>query len=222
MSMTAMHHLPDNRQRGGTVAGLLIGLIAGLIIAAVVAMTILKSPLPFVEKIGRQTPATGELGDPNKSLPGRAPESREPATNPTANPTANADADTAAEADMSAPLAGPPVDEPAAPKKPALKPAPTKAPPGAGSAPAATSSSAADGFTYFLQAGAFREPQDAEATRARLALLGVAASIVERKSDLGTLYRVRVGPFTDVERMNRARAQLSDNGVDVAVVRIPK
>ena len=32
--------------------------------------------LPFVDKIGRQTPATGELGDPNKSLSGRAPERR--------------------------------------------------------------------------------------------------------------------------------------------------
>ena len=52
--------------------------------------------------------------------------------------------------------------------------------------------------------------------------MGVAASIAERKSELGNLYRVRVGPFADVEGMNRARARLSDNGVDVAVVRVPK
>jgi cell division protein FtsN len=77
-------------------------------------------------------------------------------------------------------------------------------------------------FTYYLQAGAFREPNDAEATKAKLALMGVAASIAERQSDLGTLYRVRVGPFADVETMNRTRVRLSDNGVDVAVVRVPK
>ena len=59
-------------------------------------------------------------------------------------------------------------------------------------------------------------------TASLLALLGVAASIAERKSDLGTLYRVRVGPFADVESMNRARSRLTDNGVDVAVVRVPK
>jgi cell division protein FtsN len=72
------------------------------------------------------------------------------------------------------------------------------------------------------QAVAFRERQDAEATKARLALMGVAATIAERKSELGTLYRVRVGPFDDVEGMNRARVRLSDNGVDAAVVRVPK
>jgi cell division protein FtsN len=52
--------------------------------------------------------------------------------------------------------------------------------------------------------------------------MGVAASIAERKSDLGVLYRVRIGPFAEVEAMNRARARLSDNGVDAAVVRVPK
>ena len=77
-------------------------------------------------------------------------------------------------------------------------------------------------FTYYLQAGAFRERQDAEATKARLALMGVAATIAERKSEMGTLYRVRVGPFDDVEGMNRARVRLSDNGVDAAVVRVPR
>jgi cell division protein FtsN len=55
-----------------------------------------------------------------------------------------------------------------------------------------------------------------------LALMGVAATIAERKSELGTLYRVRVGPFSEIEAMNRARVRLSDNGVDAAVVRVPK
>jgi len=79
-----------------------------------------------------------------------------------------------------------------------------------------------EGFTYYLQAGAFREINDAEATKAKLALMGVAATIAERKSELGTLYRVRVGPFSEIEAMNRARLRLSDNGVDAAVVKVPK
>ena len=49
-----------------------------------------------------------------------------------------------------------------------------------------------------------------------------AMSIAERKSELGTLYRVRVGPFSEIEAMNRARLRLSDNGVDAAVVKVPK
>jgi cell division protein FtsN len=96
----------------------------------------------------------------------------------------------------------------------------------AASTPAAAPSTTAvpqpEGFTYYLQAGAFREINDAEATKAKLALMGVAATIAERKSELGTLYRVRVGPFSEIEAMNRARLRLSDNGVDAAVVKVPK
>jgi cell division protein FtsN len=77
-------------------------------------------------------------------------------------------------------------------------------------------------FTYFLQAGAFLEQDDAENAKAKLALIGVAASIAERKSDNGILYRVRVGPFGQLETMNRVRSRLTDNGVDVAVIRVPK
>ena len=73
-----------------------------------------------------------------------------------------------------------------------------------------------------MQAGAFRTQADADAQRAKLAMMGVAATVAERRSELGTLYRVRIGPFTEVEAMNRARTRLSDNGVDAAVVRVPK
>jgi cell division protein FtsN len=33
---------------------------------------------------------------------------------------------------------------------------------------------------------------------------------------------VRVGPFNELEPMNKVRGKLSDNGVDAAVVRISK
>ena len=202
------------RQQGGTTAGLIIGLIIGLLIAVGIAMTIMKTPLPFIDKIGKPSQSGGDLGDPNKSLQSNARESRDSASNNSAP----------------APAAPPPAAEPkrppsSAPTLPATpsaiskqneKPA-TSGPPAADSSPAS-----GGGFTYYLQAGAFRERQDAEATKARLALMGVAATIAERKSELGTLYRVRVGPFDDVEGMNRARVRLSDNGVDAAVVRVPK
>ena len=77
-------------------------------------------------------------------------------------------------------------------------------------------------ITYHLQAGAFREMEDAENTRAKLALLGFEASISERVNDSGVLYRVRVGPFPQPEAMNKARAKLIDNGIDVAIVKNQK
>lgn len=202
--MAALHRLP-RRQHGGTLTGLIIGLIIGLVVAVGVAMTIMKTPLPFVDKIGKQAQPAGELGDPNKTLPGGARERREQLS------------------DTERPPVPPPAPIPAPKKSASVSVTPaTTAPTSPSSAPAAAASAGSDGFTYYLQAGAFRELQDAEATKARLALMGVAATLAERKSELGTLYRVRVGPFNEIESMNRARVRLSDNGVDAAVVRVPK
>ena len=86
-------NVADRRwQRGGTVAGVIIGLIVGLVIAVWVAMTIMKTPLPFVDKLGKQAQPAGELGDPNKTLPGGARERRERLDDaePIAPPIANA------------------------------------------------------------------------------------------------------------------------------------
>ena len=60
---------------------------------------------------------------------------------------------------------------------------------------------------------------DAEAARAKLALLGFEAAISDRTSDSGVLHRVRIGPYNQVEAMNKASAKLLDSGVDVAIVR---
>jgi cell division protein FtsN len=86
-------------------------------------------------------------------------------------------------------------------------------------AAAAAPAAAAGDYIYYLQAGAFREMSDAEATRAKLALLGFEAAISDRSSDSGVLHRVRLGPYNQVEAMNKARAKLLDSGVDVAIVR---
>ena len=191
------------REQGGTLAGVIVGLILGLLIAAGEAITITKTPLPFVDKLSNQSQPAGELGDPNKTLPGGARERREQLVDK--NPAVQQAAPATVTPQVT-PQVTPPAreKEKTAPAAPAADPAPDER------------------FTYYLQAGAFREPNDAEATKAKLALLGVAASIAERQSELGVLYRVRVGPFADVETMNRTRVRLSDNGVDVAVVRVPK
>ncbi len=252
MSAPRPRRLPRlSRQYGGTFAGLIIGLIIGLMVAVGVAMTIMKTPLPFVDKLGKQSQPAGELGDPNKTLPGGARERRERLDDDETDP-AQARPAPAPPAPPAPPASSPPSAPSGSAKKPAEPlPAAAVVPASpqrsdkdkdrdkdraaasstAGSAPApaapagaatAAPSAGGDAFTYYLQAGAFRELQDAEATKGRLALMGVAASIAERKSELGTLYRVRVGPFADVDAMNRARVRLSDNGVDAAVVRVPK
>jgi cell division protein FtsN len=46
--------------------------------------------------------------------------------------------------------------------------------------------------------------------------------VSDRATDAGVLHRVRMGPFTQVEAMNKVRSKLSENGIDVAVVRNQK
>ena len=230
------------RQAGGTLTGLIVGLIIGLSIAVVVGLTIMKMPLPFVDRLGKQSEPAGELGDPNKTMPGGARERRERLADEDAGADATSPAAGVAVKKLPEPLPEPAVTiesviksraaateraaseknvaTPTAPPPPA--PTPSSAPTAATAATPSTAAANDEKFTYYLQAGAFREIADAENTKAKLALLGVAATVAERRSELGSLFRVRIGPFTEVEAMNRARSRLSDNGVDAAVVRVPK
>jgi cell division protein FtsN len=74
---------------------------------------------------------------------------------------------------------------------------------------------------FMLQAGAFQSAADADNLKARLALLGFEASIeTSRSNDKGTWHRVRVGPYTSVEELNRTRDTLNQNGVPTTLVKL--
>lgn len=204
------------RQAGGTLLGLIIGLIVGLGIAVAVAMTINKTTLPFLNKAGKPDRAEltpGQVSDPNKPMYGNKAAAREAARElanpPVAEPVPPNSADPQAEKNAAAKEAS----LPGAAEKSRMTDVPK---------PAEAKTEVDDKWTYFLQAGAFREQADAESARAKLALLGVEARVTERLSDNGTFYRVRIGPFSQLDTMNRARSKLTDSGVDVAVVRSPK
>jgi cell division protein FtsN len=77
-----------------------------------------------------------------------------------------------------------------------------------------------EGTRYLIQAGAFRTPDDADAMRARLALLGFDAKIFPREQDGTTLYRVRLGPYGTLEDVNRIRKTMAENGIDAQLVKI--
>jgi cell division protein FtsN len=212
-----------NRQQGGTFVGLIIGLVLGLAIALGVAVAITKTPMPFTNKFARTEKSAeasaSQAADPNKGLYGNRAAAKEavkpfakaPETTPPPNqviekkPEPKSDEKTAAIELFSGDR----------PKKTDAKLTDVKEAP-------AKAESAEEKWSYFLQAGAFREHTDAENTRAKLALLGVEARVTERQSENGTLYRVRVGPFGQLEAMNKVRGKLSDNGVDAAVVRVSK
>ena len=65
-------------------------------------------------------------------------------------------------------------------------------------------------------------PQFADAGEvARLALIGVEAKIqTTTLPDKGVWHRVRVGPYTSVEALNRTRDTLKQNGVETALIKV--
>lgn len=82
-------------------------------------------------------------------------------------------------------------------------------------------STAAARETFFLQAGAFQGASDADNLKARLALLGIEATIqTTTLPDKGVWHRVRVGPYTSVEELNRTRDTLKQNGVETALIKV--
>ena len=74
---------------------------------------------------------------------------------------------------------------------------------------------------YFIQAGSFQNPAEADNQKARLAILGYESSVEPANlPDKGTWYRVRLGPYTKVEEINRVRQALAQNGIDASLVKI--
>ena len=74
--------------------------------------------------------------------------------------------------------------------------------------------------TYVLQAGSYRNFADADAVRARLALQGVESKVQKVTVDADTWHRVRIGPITNLDELNRIRTRLRQADVDALVIRV--
>ena len=222
------------KQRGGTLLGFILGALAGLGVALALAVYITKVPMPFMTKALSRTaddPAAeakkNRDWDPNAALSGK-PAVKEagavvdPVAAPAAPVAAGAPATSPdpvgdlvkAKADASAKAAAPP--PPAAP-----------AAASATSAAAATAASPAtaatgDPFNYFVQAGAFRTPEDAEQQRIKLSLMGLPARVSEREQSGRIVYRVRLGPFDKKDDADKVKVRLDTGGLEATLVRVQK
>ena len=88
-------------------------------------------------------------------------------------------------------------------------------------AAAAKSQPAAPQDVYYIQAGAFQNPADADNQKARLAILGFESNVEPTNlPDKGTWYRVRMGPYKKVDEINKVRQALAQNGIDASLVKI--
>jgi cell division protein FtsN len=222
-------------QRGGFAMGLIVGLLVGLALALGVALYVTKAPNPFVNKVPQrsavQDAAEAERNrnwDPNAALAGKNPARTAPGTL-AAPPVAVAPALPPSSVAPSIAPVPPPV---AAPPRSARASAPAerdsataaaeRAPAVRGTAPALSTGSAADPFSYFVQAGAYARSEDAEQQRAKLAMLGIESRLTEREQAGRTVFRVRVGPFERKDEADSAKEKLNDAGIDSALVRVQK
>jgi cell division protein FtsN len=203
-------------QRGGTFLGFILGLVLGLGVALGVAIYVTKVPTPFSNKNQPRSNAQdvqesekNKDWNPNSVLQPKAPAEQPVA--PNANPAV-------AETPASAADAAKPVPRPAVTADPLGDLAKTKS----GLSTPATPADTTDPFDYLVQAGAYRTSADADAQKAKLAMLGLDAKVSERDQAGRVVYRVRMGPFNDKNAAERIRTQLESNGIENTLVRVQR
>lgn len=219
------------KQSGNVFVGIIIGIVLGLAAALAVAVYVTKVPVPFLNKgpsrSAEQDAAESRKNqnwDPNAPLYGKNPAKPLP---PAPGVAASAPS-TVAKAPESAAEAKP-ADKPKEaakdkekdPPAPAVVGRPAPADP-LGDLAAARAAGGNDPFFYFVQAGAFRTVEDAEAQRAKLSLMGVEAKVTEREQAGRQVYRVRVGPFTSKDDADRQKEKLDAGGFETALVRVQR
>jgi cell division protein FtsN len=213
------------KQSGNIIVGIIIGVVLGLAAALAVAVYVTKVPIPFLNKgpsrSAEQDAAESQKNrnwDPNSPLYGKNPAKALPPA-----PGVAASAPAAAKG-LDKDKDGKEVIEKAGRDKSLAAPAVTGRPPPADPLGdlAAARSGGSDPFLYFVQAGAFRTPEDAEAQRAKLSLMGIEAKVTEREQAGRQVYRVRIGPFSQKDEADRQKDKLDAGGFETALVRVQR
>ena len=210
-------------QRGGFVTGLVVGLLIGLGVALVVAVYITKAPVPFINKLPQRSAdqdaaetQKNRHWDPNAPLAGKNPARAASIAAAVASPVA---ADTAAPAASQPPVVARAAASAAASASTAASRSTRDPAALLAGHPASAAKPAAEGFQYWVQAGAYARVDDAETQRAKLAMLGLVAKVLEREQSGRVVYRVRVGPFDERGEAETAQTKLGDAGIDANLVR---
>jgi cell division protein FtsN len=73
---------------------------------------------------------------------------------------------------------------------------------------------------YILQAGAFGASGDAEATKAKVALLGLGARVESATINGKTVYRVRMGPYQTASELAEAKRKLAEGGLPAMAIKV--
>jgi len=221
---------------GGVLLGVIIGLIVGVaaVVGAVMYFSRAATPFANMQKLERSSSQPSAGSQPQIISPGlsisesasspatdvpAAPAAREasapsPAANPARGSTpaaqAKAKAAAAATADAAKDKDGQRFDF--------YKILPGKVDAVTQNDPPAQVDSSSSKKSSYLQLGAFQNQDDADNLKAKLALIGVEATIQSvTVSGKGMLHRVRVGPFLRQDDVDRVKAMLKQNGITTAI-----
>ena len=191
-------HKPRKRSSGNFLAGMGVGVLVGLLVSLAIAFYLNRTPLPFMtakpkqaEKSGAPAKAPAIAGLPQGGA-APAPVPEKP------------------KFDFYRILPGSeePVTEKEIRERLRAK---------AGSA--GQQEAAKD--VYFIQAGSFQNPADADNQKARLAILGFESSVEPANlPDKGTWYRVRLGPYAKLDEINKVRQALAQSGIDANLIKV--
>lgn len=193
---------------GGTLIGMFIGLVLGVGAAAGVVLYLNKAPLPFNKQVmnpAEPKPATNGQPSQPMALPGKpgdaVPEKRFQFYDILPG-----------KSDGVPDKAGKPEAKKEDPKKDEAKKDEKKEDP--------KKEEVKESKTpLFLQAGSFSTAQDADNQKAKLAFMGVEAVIQQVMIQDKTLYRVRVGPYSKIDELNKVRAELAKSGIDAQLAK---
>ncbi len=72
---------------------------------------------------------------------------------------------------------------------------------------------------YILQAGAFGASGDAEAVKAKVAMLGLSARVEGAAINGKTIYRVRMGPYATASELAEAKHKLASGGLPAMAIK---
>ena len=230
-----------NTQRGGTLLGLILGLILGLGAALAVAIYVTKVPVPFLNK-GTMRSNDQEATEAEKNRDWNPNQMLQQGKRLAASEPAPAPAPASATVEVMAPpvITVPAKDAPTKPAQTAASAAKeskdakasasadplgdfakARAKAAPASSPAAATATA-DAYEYFVQVGAFRSQPEADAQRAKVAMLGWEARVSEREQNGRAVFRVRVGPFSKRSDAEQLKDKLDSASVDSTLVRVQR
>jgi len=188
---------PRKREQGNFLAGMGVGVLIGLAVSLGIAFYLNRTPIPFMTAKPKQADKDGAAAKP-PAIAGLPQSSAAPTPAPAEKP----------KFDFYRILPGSeePVTEKEIRERMRAK--------GGGQQDAAKD-------VYFIQAGSFQNPAEADNQKARLAILGFESSVEPANlPDKGTWYRVRLGPFAKLDDINKVRASLAQNGIEASLIKV--